>query len=122
MDRDQFGSCRPPLVLCSASIRSMLVYTGSARLSLLHRLGSVFRVGSPPARFGIVFQLCSLFCKKTIRQELCFLSCSARWFSSSPEPWGHVAPPELPCVERRVLKPRGHMVAPELPCAAPELS
>jgi hypothetical protein len=32
-----------------------------------------------------------------------------RWQS---EPWGHVAPPELPCDGRQVLEPRRHMVAP----------
>jgi hypothetical protein len=40
MDRDRFGSCRsPPPALCSASIGSVLLYTGSARQSFLHRLG-----------------------------------------------------------------------------------
>jgi hypothetical protein len=29
-----------------------------------------------------------------------FLSCSARYFSSDPEPRGHAAPPELPCARR----------------------
>jgi hypothetical protein len=29
-------------------------------------------------------------------QELCFLSCSARRFSSDPEPWGHAAPQSCP--------------------------
>jgi hypothetical protein len=39
LDQDRFGSCRPsPLVLCSASIGSVLPYTGPARLSLLHQL------------------------------------------------------------------------------------
>jgi hypothetical protein len=30
---------------------------------------------------------------------------------------GTVAPPELPCAERRVLEPRRHVTALELPCA-----
>jgi hypothetical protein len=39
VDRDRFGSCRPPPpVLCSASIGSVLLYTGPARLRLWHRL------------------------------------------------------------------------------------
>jgi hypothetical protein len=39
VDRDRFGSCRlPPPTLYSALIGSMLLYTGLARLSLLHQL------------------------------------------------------------------------------------
>jgi hypothetical protein len=39
----------------------------------------------------------------------------ARRFSFGPEPRGHAAPLELPCVGRRVLEHRGHVSAPELP-------
>jgi hypothetical protein len=52
--------------------------------------------------------------KNLIRQEFCFLSCSARRFSSGPEQRGQAVPPELPCVRRQVLDPRGHMPALEL--------
>jgi hypothetical protein len=34
--------------------------------------------------------------------------------AQSQEPWGHVAPPELPCGGRRVLEPRRHVVPLEL--------
>jgi hypothetical protein len=48
MDRDRFGSCRsPPPALCSASIGSVLLYTGSARQSFLHRLGGFHSAPEP---------------------------------------------------------------------------
>jgi hypothetical protein len=41
VDRDRFGSCRPsPTALCSASIGSVLVYTGPAKSSTSARLFS----------------------------------------------------------------------------------
>jgi hypothetical protein len=52
---------------------------------------------------------CALFCFDRIGVGLhqpgsAMSSASARRFSSGPESWGHVEPPELPCAAARVLK------------------